>query len=98
MRLARQPKEPLESFINRVSIYRHENDRSQNHRVGVGHLLDAAKLTMKDEDLIKTLAGGLHDELTVVNAMLNSQTSLRDRPDVPSGGASAGSLVGTSCL
>ena len=34
MRLARYPHESLESFINRASIYRHENDQCQNYRWG----------------------------------------------------------------
>ena len=34
MRLARYPNESLASFINRASIYRHENDQRQNYQVG----------------------------------------------------------------
>ena len=96
MKLARSPGESLESFINRASIYRHENDQSQSYKVGskfyLGHLLDAAKLTKKDEALIKTAAGGLHDEGKVVNAMLELADQLegasgvsigRGEPDLP---------------
>ncbi|CAE7326527.1 psaC [Symbiodinium sp. CCMP2456] len=87
MRLCRHPRESLESFINRASIYRHENDRCQNYRVGtkfyLGHLLDAAKLTNKDEALVKTAAGGLHDENKVVNAMLELAEQLEGKPGYP---------------
>ena len=89
MRLCRHPRESLESFINRASIYRHENDRCQNYRVGtkfyLGHLLDAAKLTNKDEALVKTAAGGLHDENKVVNAMLELAEQLEGKPGYPIG-------------
>eukprot|EP00439_Symbiodinium_sp_Y106_P022212 s3337_g2.t1 len=89
MRLARFPKESLESFINRASIYRHENDRCQNYKVGtkfyLGHLLDAAKLSRKDEALIKTASQGLHDEGKVVNAMLELSDQLEGLPGFPIG-------------
>ena len=84
MRLARLPGESLESFINRASIYRHENDQCQNYKVGskfyLGHLLDAAKLTRKDEALVKTAAGGLNDETKVVNALLELADQLEGMP------------------
>ena len=58
MKLARHAGESLESFINRASIYRHENDRCQNYKVGskfyLGYLIDAARLTRKDVALVKT--------------------------------------------
>ncbi|CAE7682647.1 RE2 [Symbiodinium necroappetens] len=89
MKLARHPGESLESFINRASIYRHENDQSQSYKVGskfyLGHLLDAAKLTRKDEALIKTAAGGLNDEGKVVNAMLELADQLEGAPGVSIG-------------
>ena len=89
MRLGRYPKESLESFINRASIYRHENDACQNYRVGtkfyLGHLMDAARLTRKDEALIKTASGGLHDEGRVINAMLELSEQLEGLPGYPIG-------------
>ncbi|CAE7809264.1 unnamed protein product [Symbiodinium microadriaticum] len=89
MRLGRYPNESLESFINRASIYRHENDACQNYRVGtkfyLGHLMDAARLTRKDEALIKTASGGLHDEGRVINAMLELSEQLEGLPGYPIG-------------
>ncbi|CAE7879281.1 unnamed protein product [Symbiodinium sp. KB8] len=89
MKLSRYPKESLESFINRASIYRHENDQCQNYKVGtkfyLGHLLDAAKLSRKDEALIKTASQGLHDEGRVVNAMLDLAEQLEGLPGFPIG-------------
>ena len=89
MKLSRYPKESLESFINRASIYRHENDQCQNYKVGtkfyLGHLLDAAKLSRKDEALIKTASQGLHDEGRVVNAMLDLAEQLEGLPGYPIG-------------
>ena len=89
MRLNRYPGESLESFINRASIYRHENDSCQNYRVGsqfyLGHLLDAARLTRKDQALVKTAAGGLKDEHQVVNAMLELADQLEGQAGYPIG-------------
>ena len=89
MKLSRYPKESLESFINRACIYRHENDQCQNYKVGtkfyLGHLLDAAKLSKKDEALIKTASQGLHDEGRVVNAMLDLAEQLEGLPGYPIG-------------
>ena len=89
MKLSRSPGESLESFINRASIYRHENDSCQNYKVGshfyLGHLLDAAKLTRKDEALVKTAAGGLKDENRVVNALLELADQLEGQPGCPIG-------------
>ncbi|CAE7756515.1 RE2 [Symbiodinium sp. CCMP2456] len=89
MRLSRYAGESLESFINRASIYRHENDRCQNYKVGskfyLGHLLDAAKLTRKDEALVKTAAGGLHEEGRVVSALLELSEQLEGQPGWPIG-------------
>ncbi|CAE7216972.1 unnamed protein product [Symbiodinium sp. CCMP2592] len=89
MKLSRYPKESLESFINRASIYRHENDQCQNYKVGtkfyLGHLLDAAKLSRKDEALIKTASQGLHDEGRVVNAMLDLAEQLEGLHGYPIG-------------
>ena len=89
MRLARYPYESLESFINRASIYRHENDQCQNYKVGakfyLGHLMDAAKLTRKDEALVRTTAGGLHDEMKVVNALLELADQLEGKQGYPIG-------------
>ena len=79
----------MESFINCASIYRHENDQCQNYKVGtkfyLGHLLDAAKLSKKDEALIKTASQGLHDEGRVVNAMLDLAEQLEGLPGYPIG-------------
>ena len=74
MRLSRLPQESLESFINRAEIYRRENQSSLAYQVGsqfyVGHLLDAAKLTKRDQALIKAACGGtLEDEDLVTNAI-----------------------------
>ena len=89
MRLSRYAGESLESFINRASIYRHENDQCQNYKVGskfyLGHLLDAAKLTKKDEALVKTAAGGLHEEGRVVSALLELSEQLEGQPGWPIG-------------
>ena len=89
MKLARHPRESLESFINRASIYRHENDQCQNYRVGtkfyLGHLLDAAKLTKKDMALVKTASQGLHDEQKVVSAILELSEQLEGLPGYPIG-------------
>ena len=89
MRLTRYAGESLESFINRASIYRHENDQCQNYKVGskfyLGHLLDAAKLTKKDEALVKTAAGGLHEEGRVVSALLELSEQLEGQPGWPIG-------------
>ena len=89
MRLTRYAGESLESFIKRASIYRHENDRCQSCKVGskfyLGHLMDAARLTRKDEALVKTAAGGLNDETKVVNAMLELAEQLEGASGCPIG-------------
>ena len=89
MKLARHAGESLESFINRASIYRHENDRCQNYKVGskfyLGYLIDAARLTRKDVALVKTASGGLSDETKVINAMLELADQLEGVAGCPVG-------------
>ena len=48
MRLSRYTYESLESYINRASIYRHENDQCQTYKLG--HLMDGARLSRKDSE------------------------------------------------
>ena len=90
MRLARLPQESLESFINRAEIYRRENQSSPAYQVGsqfyVGHLMDAAKLTKRDQALIKAACGGaLEDEDLVTNAIIDLADQLEGIPGCPIG-------------
>eukprot|EP00435_Cladocopium_sp_Y103_P046235 s919_g13.t1 len=90
MRLSRLPQESLESFINRAEIYRRENQSSPAYQVGsqfyVGHLLDAAKLTKRDQALIKAACGGtLEDEDLVTNAIIDLADQLEGLPGCPIG-------------
>ena len=76
MKLSRLPQESLESFINRAEIYRRGNQSSPAYQIGsqfyVGHLMDAAKLTKRDQALIKAACGGtLEDENLVTNAIID---------------------------
>ena len=45
--------------------------------------MDAAKLTRKDEALVRTTAGKLHDEMKVVNALLELADQLEGKPGFP---------------
>ena len=76
MRLSRCPHESLESYINRASIKRHENDQCQTYKVGsrfyLGHLMDGARLSRKDQALVRTTIGGLNEEMKVVITLFSS--------------------------
>ena len=89
MRLSRYPYESLESYINRASIYRHENDQCQTYKVGsrlyLGHLMDGAKLSRKDQALVRTTAGGLNEEMKVVNSLLELADQLEGQSGFPIG-------------
>ncbi|CAL1140460.1 unnamed protein product [Cladocopium goreaui] len=90
MKLSRLPQESLESFINRVEIYRRENQSSPAYQVGsqfyVGHLMDAAKLTKRDQALIKAACGGtLEDENLVTNAIIDLADQLEGIHGCPIG-------------
>ena len=47
--------------------------------------MDAAKLSRKDEAMVRTTAGGLHDELKVVNAFLELADQLEGKQGYPIG-------------
>ena len=89
MRLSRYPHESLESYINRAEIYRHENDKSQAYKVGsrfsLGHLLDGAQLSRKDQALVRTTAGGLSEEMKVINSLLELADQLEGKVGLPIG-------------
>ena len=89
MRLSRYPHESLESYINRAEIYRHENDKSQAYKVGsrfyLGHLLDGAQLSGKDQALVRTTAGGLSEEMKVINSLLELADQLEGKVGFPIG-------------
>ena len=90
MKLTRLPHESLESFINRAEIYRRENQSSPAYQVGsqfyVGHLIDAAKLTKRDQALLKAACGGtLDDEDAVATSLIDLADQLEGVPGCPIG-------------
>ena len=90
MKLSRLPHESLESFINRAEIYRRENQSSPAYQVGsqfyVGHLIDAAKLTKRDQALLKAACGGtLDDEDAVTTSLIDLADQLEGLPGCPIG-------------
>eukprot|EP00438_Fugacium_kawagutii_P019634 Skav232807 [mRNA] locus=scaffold614:489248:497143:- [translate_table: standard] len=90
MRLGRMAGESIESFLNRAEIYRRENQTSPEYSVGskfyIGHILDAAKLTKRDQALLKAAAGGtLEDEEKVVVALLELADQLEGQAGFPIG-------------